>query len=43
MIYINAYRQGGPSNVCDGGPGFWGATFDLKTKTFSNIAFNGAA
>jgi hypothetical protein len=32
-----------PVMVCDGGPSFWGAVFNIKTKEFSMLAFNGYA
>ena len=48
MIYINAVH-GAPSKdwrtvmtqVCDGGPGIWGALYDPATQTFSDLATNG--
>ena len=30
-----------PVMVCDGGDDFWGVLFNLKTETFSQLAFNG--
>jgi hypothetical protein len=30
-----------PMIVCDGGEGFWGVLFDIESKTFSNLSFNG--
>lgn len=32
-----------PVVVCDGGNNFWGVLFDIETKQFSFLAFNGAA
>jgi hypothetical protein len=32
-----------PINVCDGGPAFWGITYDIETKTFLPPNFNGSA
>ena len=29
--------------VCDGGPSFWGIVFQVRTKTFQDIHFNGRA
>ena len=31
-----------PMGACDGGLDFWGALFDIETKTFSQLSFNGA-
>ncbi len=28
--------------VCDGGTFFWGVLFDIETKEFSELAFNGS-
>ena len=30
-----------PVKACDGGSMFWGALFDLETKEFSQLTFNG--
>ncbi len=30
-----------PIIVCDGGESFWGALYDIETKTFSLLSFNG--
>ena len=30
-----------PMIVCDGGPAFWGALFEVESKKFSALAFNG--
>ncbi len=30
-----------PVVACDGGAGFWGALFEVETKQFSELAFNG--
>lgn len=32
-----------PVKVCDGGPHFWGSLFDIETKMFSALNFNGTA
>jgi hypothetical protein len=32
-----------PILVCDGGSAFWGALFDIETKKFSFLTFNGSA
>jgi hypothetical protein len=32
-----------PIIVCDGGPAFWGITYDIETKTFMQPDFNGSA
>jgi hypothetical protein len=29
--------------ACDGGKGFWGILFNIETKEFSELAFNGVA
>ncbi|BCM93281.1 hypothetical protein IAD21_05172 [Abditibacteriota bacterium] len=55
LIYINAipadddfgskeqlWRRS-PLIVCDGGTGFWGLEFDVMTKRFQNVDFNGPA
>lgn len=31
-----------PVVVCDGGPDYWGALFDIRTKTFKHFRFNGS-
>jgi hypothetical protein len=30
-----------PVIVCDGGAGYWGALFDIESKQFSDVKFNG--
>jgi hypothetical protein len=30
-----------PIVICDGGPQFWGVLFNIKTKEFSDLQFNG--
>jgi hypothetical protein len=52
-IYINAFPYAAtnfdgtkfdikkPEVWCDGGPGLWGAVYDVETKTFSQLSFNG--
>jgi hypothetical protein len=32
-----------PIKVCDGGNDFWGVLFEVKTKKFSHLSFNGQA
>ena len=32
-----------PVGVCDGGHAFFGAEFDIHTRRFTQIAFNGVA
>ena len=32
-----------PVVMCDGGPRFWGALFDIETQQFSDLSFNGNA
>ena len=32
-----------PIIVCDGGKSYWGALYDIETKTFSQLCFNGYA
>lgn len=29
-----------PMIICDGGSNYWGALYDIKTKTFSHLSFN---
>lgn len=50
-IYINASAgffgnenlwRYNPVNVCDGGGSYWGALFNLQTKQFSQLAFDGS-
>jgi hypothetical protein len=50
LIYINAFtlpdhQKINPAReavrVCDGGAGFWGAVYDPRSGTFSDIARNG--
>ncbi len=53
LIYVNAFPDDkfssrdrqvwrrGAMVVCDGGPSFWGAEWDTKTKAFQNMSFNG--
>lgn len=50
QIYINAFsREKGDDwktkarIVCDGGEGFWGIVYDLKSKTFLDFQANGSA
>ena len=31
----------GPTDVCDGGPVFFGAEYDTNSKTITHWAFNG--
>lgn len=31
-----------PMIVCDGGPDYWGALFDIEAKTFNHLSFNGS-
>jgi hypothetical protein len=44
---VQQYKDSGhdpsrePMTVCDGGAGFWGALFDIKSKQFSALSFNG--
>lgn len=52
-IYINAYPSnwslfeskeaiaGYPVSMCDGGKNYWGAVYNPKTRSFSELAFNG--
>lgn len=46
---VQEFRKNGhdPSResvtVCDGGPAFWGALFDIETNQFSELSFNGIA
>jgi len=53
FIYVNAlpldtldkrqvWRRGAEV-VCDGGPQFWGAEWDVRAKKFQNASFNGPA
>jgi hypothetical protein len=51
LIYVNAYAadestrlESKPVNDwCDGGDAFWGVLYDVETRRFSELAFNGIA
>ena len=37
----NSDHKKEPITVCDGGNAFWGVLFDIQTKEFSQLSFNG--
>lgn len=37
------YYPLGSSDVCDGGPSYFGAEYDVRSKRISHLAFNGVA
>jgi hypothetical protein len=42
--YLQEYKQdvtNAPYIICDGGKWYWGVLFDIRTKQFSDLAFNG--
>lgn len=40
--YVTPNRQRMPTNICDGGPAFFGAEYDVASGRITHLAFNGA-